>query len=79
MGCINAQVRRIGGINASVSRVSGINASASRVGGINVAISLICEINKSTYIKVTPVDAQWIDIDMSATYNVLSNTKWEII
>ena len=69
MGCINAQVRRIGGINASVSRV----------GGIKVTVSLLCAINKSTYIKVTPVDAQWIDIDMSATYNVLSNTKWEII
>jgi hypothetical protein len=69
MGCINAQIRRIGGINASVSRV----------GGINVAVSLVCEINKSTYIKVTPVDAQWIDIDMSATYNILSNTKWEIM
>ena len=68
MGCVNAQVRRIGGINASVSRV----------GGINVAVSLICAINKNTYIKVTPVDAQWIDIDMSATYNVLSNTKWDI-
>lgn len=69
MGCINAQVRRICGINASVSMV----------GGINVTVSLICAINKNKYIKVTPVDAQWIDIDMSATYNVLSNTKWEII
>lgn len=69
MGCINAQVRRIGGINASVSRV----------GGINAAVSLICAINKNKYIKVTPVDAQWIDIDMSATYNVLSNTKWEVL
>ena len=69
MGCINAQVRRIEGINASVSRV----------GGIKVTVSLLCAINKNKYIKVTPVDAQWIDIDMSATYNVQSNTKWEII
>lgn len=79
MGCINAQARRIGGINASVSRVGGINASVNRVGGINVTVSLVCAINKNSYIKVTPVDAQWIDIDMSATYNVLSNTKWDII
>ena len=56
-----------------------INASVSRVGGINVTVSIVCAINKDTYIKVTPIDAQWIDIDMSATYNVLSNTKWEII
>lgn len=68
----------MGCINASVSRVGGINASVSRVGGINVTVSLVCAINKNTYIKVTPVDAQWIDIDMSATYNVLSNTKWDI-
>jgi len=79
MGCINAQVRRIGGINASVSRVGGINASVSRVGGINAAVSLICAISRDTYVKVTPAEAQWIDIDLSARFNVQSNTEWEII
>lgn len=79
MGCINAQVRRIGGINASVSRVGGINASVSRVGGINVTVSLVCAISKNTYVKVTPAEAQWIDIDLSAQFNVQSNTEWEII
>ena len=68
----------MGCINASVSRVGGINASVSRVGGINVTVSLVCAINKNKYIKVTPVDAQWIDIDTSAIYNVLSNTKWDV-
>lgn len=69
MGCINAQVRRIGGINASVSRV----------GGIKVTVSLLCAINKNKYIKVIPAEAQWIDIDLSAQFNVQSNTKWEIL
>ena len=69
----------MGCINASVSRVGGINAAVSRVGGINAAVSLICAINRDTYVKVTPAEAQWIDIDLSAQFNVLSNTKWEII
>lgn len=59
MGCINAQVRRIG--------------------GINVAVSLICAINRDTYVKVTPTEAQWVDIDLSAQFNVQSNTKWEVL
>lgn len=69
MVCINAQVRRTGGINASVSRV----------GGINVTVSLICAINKNTYVKVAPAEAQWVDIDLSAQFNVQSNTKWDVL
>ena len=79
MGCISATVSRLGGIGVSVSRTGGINASAHSVGGINVTVSLICSINDKAFIKVTPVETQWIDVDFSINYNIKSNTNWNIV
>ena len=79
MGCVKATVTRIGGIDADAQWLGGINASAHRVGGINVTVSLICSINEKAFIKVTPIETQWIDVDFSINYNIKSNTNWNIV
>ena len=78
MSCINVSASRIGGIGASVSRVEGINATASRVGGIGVTIGLICDVGYGRFLRVIPEEMQWITIDSSIDYSVLSNTDWEV-
>jgi len=65
-------------INVSASRVSGISADASRVGGISVSVALYCDVGSGNYLRVTPVETQWIDIYTSIQYNIKSNTDWII-
>lgn len=88
MSCIEVRVSRLGGISAGALRVGGIGARTMRVGGIGVAthrrgginagVSLVCTVGFGRYLRVVPQEAQWINVDMSVDYAVLSNTEWEI-
>lgn len=79
MGCITAKARRIGGINAASYRIGGINARASCVSGIRASCSLICTINTNQYLRVTPIEPQWIEVGEDVTYNIRSNVNWNIV
>ena len=68
MGCINVSVNRLGGISATVARS----------GGINVSVGLVCDVGVIRYLHVLPEDIQWITVDTSIDYNVLSNTDWNV-
>lgn len=56
--------------------MSCISATVSRIGGISATVSLVCEIDKKKYLLVKPEEVQWIDINTSIDYNVISNLNW---
>ena len=52
--------------------------STSRRDRIDLNISLFCDIGQGLYLLVRPVETQWITIDVSADYNVATNTNWNL-
>ena len=76
--CIRGSVSRIGGIAAEAQRMGGIGCVAVRSGGISAYASLVCSLNDSVYLRVRPVETQWVTVDTSREYNVESNTNWLI-
>lgn len=56
--------------------MSCINVSVKRIGGINVSVGVVCRVGIKKYLRVTPQDPQWIDVNFSADYNIESNTDW---
>lgn len=76
--CIRGSVSRIGGIGAEAQRMGGMLCEAARSGGIYAYASLVCAINDSVYLRVRPVETQWVTVDTSREYNVESNTNWLI-
>lgn len=78
MGCIKTE--SYGScISVSARRIDGINLSASRIDGIKIRCSLICDVGKDAYLRVTPTEAQWIDVDEVAVFKVRSNENWKIV
>lgn len=88
MSCISVNVGRKGGAWCSGVRDGGLSVLSSRQGGIGMStrrqdkidldISLFCEIGQGLYLLVRPVETQWITIDVSADYNVATNTNWNL-
>ncbi len=78
VGGIGARTMRAGGIGAGACRVGGIGVATHRRGGISAGVSLVCTVGFGRYLRVVPQEAQWINVDMSVDYAVLSNTEWEI-
>ena len=76
--CVSGSVSRIGGIGAEAQRMGGMLCEAARSGGIYAYASLVCAINDSVYLRVRPVEVQWVTVDTSREYNVESNTNWLI-
>lgn len=56
-----------------------IKVSAKRIDGIHARCSLVCDVNRDAYLKVTPAETQWIDVDEVVTYKVRSNQNWKIV
>lgn len=67
------------GCNCNDTFSSCIKVSAKRIDGIKIRCSLVCDVNRDAYLKVTPSETQWIDVDEVAVYNVKSNTRWNIV
>lgn len=70
MGCVSVKAKSYG---------SCISVSAKRIDGIKIRCSLICDVGKDAYLRVTPTETQWIDVDEVAVFNVKSNTNWRIV
>ena len=68
----------MGCISINIERQSGIYASAYRKDGINASASLFCETGTGNYLLVTPTETQWVTVEISADYNVSSNTNWNL-
>ena len=77
MSCINVHAQRVGGISAQAHRIGGISIGSRRLGGINVRTSLICSIG-GNYLRVTPTEIQWIDVNCDALYDIETNTMWRM-
>jgi len=78
MGCLSFTTKRLGGIDLSASRIGGIGLGTERLCGIRFFTSLICDTGIGSYLRVTPVEMQWIDIDLSVDYNVITNKAWNV-
>lgn len=36
-------------------------------------------LSNKKYIKVIPVEVQWVNVDISASYQIKSNTNWNVV
>lgn len=68
----------MGFLSVGVERLCGISLSAKRECGISISVRSIDVINNDAYLRVRPVEVQWVDIDLDADYTVLSNVDWVI-
>lgn len=41
-------------------------------------VSLVCFVNKGVFLKVTPVEHQWIDVFTTLQYDIRTNVDWNI-
>lgn len=55
-----------------------VSASARRIGGVTAYASLVCDVGTTSYLKVIPIETQWVDVEIYADYNVKSNEHWNI-
>lgn len=78
MGGIGCVAVRSGGMWCAAERLGGMLCEAVRSGGIYAYASLVCAVNDSVYLRVRPVETQWVTVDTSREYNVESNTNWLI-
>lgn len=78
MSCISVQTKRNGGVSVAAVNTGGIFASSSRMGGISVSVGLVCDAGLYKYLLVTPEATQWITVDTSIDYEIISNVVWHI-
>ena len=76
---VNVKAENMHPIRASIDRLGGVGKKTKRKGGVSLSIGLICEIDVGKYMRVTPKETQWINVDMSIDYNVFSNVEWELV
>lgn len=76
---INVKAEGVNLVYASIDRLGGVDMQTKRKGGVSLSIGLICEIDVGKYMRVTPKETQWINVDMSIDYNVFSNVEWELV
>ena len=57
-----------------------LSASANRLGDkLRITCSLVCTVEKNFYLDVIP-DYVWLSPDMlSGEFDIISNTRWEIV
>lgn len=78
VGGLDASALRYGGICATADRLGGICAESSRIGGIDVTAALVCAVHHKARIKVTPVETQWVDVNLEAQYDIVYPWDWRI-
>ena len=78
VGGLDASALRSGGICATAERHGGICAEYYRRGGIDVTAALVCAVHHKARIKVTPVETQWVDVDLEAQYQIVYPWEWII-
>ncbi|MBR3625219.1 MAG: hypothetical protein IKN48_02555 [Bacteroidaceae bacterium] len=39
---------------------------------------LVCEVTTSKYLRVSPAEPMWVNVDLGIDYSVLSNTDWTL-
>lgn len=43
-----------------------------------ITCSLVCEVTAGKYLRVSPAEPMWIDVNSSIDYSVFSNTNWTL-
>lgn len=67
---------KVSGCEVGYAPISGISVEAERHGGLNVEVFFVCKVGTREFIKVTPLEPLWIDVNMDGTYTIRSNTDW---
>ena len=82
MGCLSIRLNRRGGMDASLERIGGILADVSRDGGAEVSAEryggICATASRTGGMEVRPIDVQWVDVDLSANYDIIYPHDWFI-
>ena len=90
-GCVTVSVEPVGTcgrLRAVPQQVEAV-LSVRRIGngrlnarqeGLNprITCSLVCEVTTSKYLRVSPAEPMWVNVDLDIDYSVLSNTDWTL-
>lgn len=44
--------------------------------GITASASILCDIGRLNGIRVIPTEIQWVDVSLSAEYNIITKNDW---
>lgn len=75
---LTVDVERRDILGVSVAPSFGISVSCHRIGAMSASVGLICTTSELRYLRVAPEDVQWVTEWISATYDVESNTDWDV-
>lgn len=78
MGCVEVSIARRERVAAETSRIERITAELSRLERVTASVNLVCYVGGILYLRVSPMELQWITEEIPAVYSVESNTVWNV-
>lgn len=74
-GC-NVRCIEACGCNVGYTHVGKLHLETEKHNRIDVDLFFVCKVGTKEYLKVTPSEPLWIDVNNDGTYTVRSNTNW---
>lgn len=67
---------KVCGCEVGYAPIGGLYTEAERYGGLKVEVFFVCKVGTREFIKVTPLEPLWIDVNIDGEYTIRSNTNW---
>lgn len=78
MGCVTGQLVRLDALRGQLARIERVCGAARRIERVDGTVSRVCSVGSLFYLRVTPVEPQWITPDTPLVYQVECNTAWRV-
>ena len=78
MACVAGTLVRLDAVSAELARIERVCGRAERVERVDGTVSRVCHAGTLFYLRVSPVEPQWVTPDAPIIYNVESNTTWNV-
>lgn len=66
-------------IGVYAARADAVGAELTGQGRMSVTLCTVCYIDRMLYLRVSPSEPVWVTEDISALFEVRSNTSWDIV
>ena len=81
MKSLKVKILPVGGLSIKTSKINhtqigDMSVAATRRGGLKLSILFVCKVGEKEYIRVTPLEPLWIDVNIDGEYTIRSNTNW---
>lgn len=64
------------GCKVGYTHIGELHLGTEKINKIDVDLFFVCKVGTKEYLKVTPSEPLWIDVNNDGTYTVRSNTNW---